>query len=449
MQALGNDFVMIDRTQMADWGDLAEFCRKVSHRTRGIGCDLVTFYSFDVAAISASFFNADGSEAEICGNAGRCLGLLAQMRQPDQKSFLLKTQSRTYVLHRQDDANISINFGKPMPLALSEEVPNPLSLRLSDDLHLDNDVQNKLAQLGLRQASCLSVGNPHLVLLVERMPSLEQAQHLGSILENNSLFPARINVSFGKIISSHSIDLLVFERADGLTSACGSGAMATAIVAKKNNLLESDEISVIQRGGSLLMHIDSDGNCTQTGSATHVFSGQYKFASQTITPPKENNSSKFAEADGEKKPLGNSLENVTIYTDGACSGNPGPGGWAALLICADKEQELCGSEPNTTNNRMEMMAAIAALEYFPTPCTIELYTDSTYVKNGITKWIQGWLKNNWISSDKKPVKNKDLWLRLLKATELHEVFWHWVEGHSGNKFNERVDKIAKNQSRKQ
>jgi ribonuclease HI len=439
MQALGNDFVMIDKAQMVNLEDHAGFFRNVSHRTLGVGCDLVVLYSLDAAEIDASFFNADGSEAEICGNAARCLGLLAKIRHPDLKSVLLKTKTRTYVLHMQEDSNISINFGKPTALALSAGVPDPMNLRLSEDLHLNDDLRNKLAQLELRQVSGLSVGNPHLVLLMKHMPSLEQAQYLGSVLESNPLFPAKVNVSFGKIISANSIDLLVFERADGLTSACGSGAVATAIVAKKNNFLKSNEISVIQRGGSLLMHIDADDNCVQIGSAMHVFSGQYKLVAKTVTTKKETDSSKME----------NSLrKNIVVYTDGACSGNPGPGGWAALVMCDNKKQELCGSEPNTTNNRMEMMAAIAALEYFSTPCTIKLYTDSTYVKNGITKWIHGWLKNNWVSADKKPVKNKDLWLRLLEAAKFHEVSWHWVEGHAGNEFNEQVDKIAKNQCRK-
>ncbi len=133
---------------------------------------------------------------------------------------------------------------------------------------------------------------------------------------------------------------------------------------------------------------------------------------------------------------------VVIHTDGACSGNPGPGGWGALLQFGPHAKEICGGELDTTNNRMELMASIKALEALKVPCDVELHTDSTYVRNGITKWIHGWVKNNWKGSNKKPVKNKDLWGRLLAATERHEVDWRWVKGHSGNPGNERADRLA-------
>jgi ribonuclease HI len=435
MQALGNDFVMIAKTQMTGLEDIGDFCRKISHRTLGIGCDLVTFYSNDTSVIDASFFNADGSETEICGNATRCLGLLAKMRQLDMKSILLKTKNSSYVLHMKKDNDVSINFGKPTALTLAAHVSDPMNLSLSEDLRLDNGLHDELRRLGLRRASCLSVGNPHLVLLLEHMPSLDQAQRIGSILESNPLFPNKVNVSFGKIISENAIALLVFERADGLTYACGSGAMATAVAIHKNNFLSSNAIVVTQRGGSLLMQLDKNGDWLQTGSATHVFSGQYRFATENVST----NTSTDASTENSA---------VIVYTDGACSGNPGPGGWAALIMYDGQEQELCGSDDNTTNNRMEMMAAIAALELFLSPRSIALHTDSTYVKNGITKWIHGWLKNNWVNSEHEPVKNKDLWQRLLKATKFHKVSWNWVHGHSGNKFNERVDKLAKKQCRR-
>ena len=133
---------------------------------------------------------------------------------------------------------------------------------------------------------------------------------------------------------------------------------------------------------------------------------------------------------------------VKIYTDGACSGNPGPGGWGAILVYGDVEKEMSGAESDTTNNRMEMMAAIAALEALKSPCSIDVYTDSTYVQKGITEWISGWKARGWKTADKKPVKNSDLWQRLELAASHHQVRWHWVRGHNGHEYNERVDKLA-------
>jgi ribonuclease HI len=134
---------------------------------------------------------------------------------------------------------------------------------------------------------------------------------------------------------------------------------------------------------------------------------------------------------------------VLIYTDGACSGNPGPGGWGAVLISGAHERELSGSEPLTTNNRMELMAAIMALEALKRPCRIELYTDSQYVRQGITEWLPGWKRRDWLTADKKPVKNDDLWKRLDNARARHEVSWRWVKGHSGHPLNERADGLAR------
>ncbi|MGO9544756.1 MAG: ribonuclease HI [Rhodomicrobium sp.] len=133
---------------------------------------------------------------------------------------------------------------------------------------------------------------------------------------------------------------------------------------------------------------------------------------------------------------------VTIYTDGGCKGNPGPGGWGALLIYNGREREIWGGEPHTTNNRMELMAAIVALETLKRPCRVELYTDSQYVKNGITVWIGGWKARGWRTADNKPVKNADLWQRLDEARRRHDVSWHWVRGHAGHAENERVDRLA-------
>lgn len=134
---------------------------------------------------------------------------------------------------------------------------------------------------------------------------------------------------------------------------------------------------------------------------------------------------------------------VVIYTDGACSGNPGPGGWGAILSFAGKEKELKGGELHTTNNRMELMAAISALEALTKPCDVDLHTDSQYVRNGISSWINGWKKNGWKTADKKPVKNIDLWQKLDAALKQHTVRWHWVKGHAGHPMNERADQLAR------
>ena len=134
---------------------------------------------------------------------------------------------------------------------------------------------------------------------------------------------------------------------------------------------------------------------------------------------------------------------VVIYTDGACSGNPGPGGWGAVLTFGDREKEICGGEPDTTHNRMEMMAAIQALELLTKPCKVELHTDSQYLRNGVTQWIHGWKARGWKTADKKPVKNEDLWKRLDAARARHEVDWRWVKGHAGDVMNERADGLAR------
>ena len=137
------------------------------------------------------------------------------------------------------------------------------------------------------------------------------------------------------------------------------------------------------------------------------------------------------------------MKKIKIYTDGACLGNPGPGGWGALLRYGTTERELSGGEPETTNNRMEMMAIIQALETLKTGCEIELYTDSQYVLKGFTEWLEGWKVRNWKTADKKPVKNVDLWQRLDEAAIRHKIHWHWVKGHNGHEENERVDELAR------
>lgn len=137
------------------------------------------------------------------------------------------------------------------------------------------------------------------------------------------------------------------------------------------------------------------------------------------------------------------LPHVVIHTDGACSGNPGPGGWGVILESGTTRREMKGGEPHTTNNRMELMAAISALEALKKPCRVDLYTDSQYVRNGIMTWIKGWKKNGWKTADKKPVKNVELWQRLDAALGEHQVTWHWVKGHAGHDLNERADELAR------
>ncbi|SDK26194.1 ribonuclease HI [Microbulbifer yueqingensis] len=136
------------------------------------------------------------------------------------------------------------------------------------------------------------------------------------------------------------------------------------------------------------------------------------------------------------------MKQVTIYTDGACRGNPGPGGWGALLIHGDAEKELYGGEPHTTNNRMELLAAIKALAALKQRCRVDLHTDSQYLRQGITSWINNWKKNGWKTSAKKPVKNADLWRELDEGIADHDVHWHWVKGHAGHPGNERADQLA-------
>ncbi len=139
------------------------------------------------------------------------------------------------------------------------------------------------------------------------------------------------------------------------------------------------------------------------------------------------------------------MSDVEIFTDGACSGNPGPGGWGAILRVNGRERELSGGDPATTNNRMELMGAISGLEALKRPCRVKLHTDSKYVLEGATRWIHGWKKNGWRTADRKPVKNVELWQRLDEARNGHQVDWIWVKGHSGHAENERADQLARDE----
>ena len=137
------------------------------------------------------------------------------------------------------------------------------------------------------------------------------------------------------------------------------------------------------------------------------------------------------------------MKNITLYTDGACSGNPGRGGWGAVLIYDKHQKEICGGNPDTTNNRMEMQAVIEGLNAIKQPAQVEIYTDSKYVLQGMTQWIDGWIAKGWKTASKKPVKNTDLWKNLLEAAKPHQLNWHWVKGHSGDPLNELADELAR------
>lgn len=136
---------------------------------------------------------------------------------------------------------------------------------------------------------------------------------------------------------------------------------------------------------------------------------------------------------------------IEIYTDGACSGNPGPGGWGAILRFQGNEKELSGGQPSTTNNQMELQAAIEALKALKESCVVDLYTDSQYLRQGITQWIHNWKRNGWKTSDKKPVKNQELWVALDDLVKTHSITWHWLKGHAGHPENERCDELARNE----
>ncbi len=142
------------------------------------------------------------------------------------------------------------------------------------------------------------------------------------------------------------------------------------------------------------------------------------------------------------------MEIIQIYTDGSCLGNPGPGGWGAILLYKKSKKILQGNAPETTNNRMELMAAIKGLEAVKRPLPIHVFTDSSYVKDGITKWLKGWVNNGWKTANKKPVKNQDLWEQLAALEAKHDVVWNWVKAHNGNKYNEEVDDLARNAAEK-
>ena len=206
---------------------------------------------------------------------------------------------------------------------------------------------------------------------------------------------------------------------------------------------EQDALPLLARGAALRIPADPAGRLVQRAAGRHgEAEGSAGICPQAALPAERRRHPRL-----RRRNLGaagvSSLPAVTIHTDGACSGNPGPGGWGAILKFGEVEKELKGGEAHTTNNRMELMAAISALETLKKPCTVDLYTDSQYVRQGITGWIHGWKKNGWRTSDKKPVKNVDLWQRLDASLHQHQVRWHWVKGHAGHDENERADQLAR------
>jgi diaminopimelate epimerase len=267
MQALGNDFVMMNANQFSPGAIQLnrDFISAVCSRNYGIGCDTAVFYELQNEEIFARFFNPDGSEAEICGNAAGCLGLLIKKRNGISQ-FTLRTEKKAYFV-QTTDSEISVNMGKP------SFDPEEIGLIDSDS----TSILEKLClpdDLGIYHASCVSVGNPHLVLFCKNILDEEKIKSLGASLENYYLFGNRINVSFAFIRDNNKIMLTVFERGAGLTLACGSGACATAAVARVNRLVSSKEIFVEQKGGMLKIFTDDDMNIFRIGPAFLVFSGE-------------------------------------------------------------------------------------------------------------------------------------------------------------------------------
>ena len=421
MQSLGNDFVIIDRTQVDDQTIFdAEFVRKISNRNFGIGCDLVVLYKItnlksDTVFVETSFFNSDGSEAEICGNATRCIGVLMN-RTKGCSNCIMRTTKQEYKIKIEDNnSNTSVYWDKKADIEKFD----------LSNIHLFQDEKEKVEIIN---AYKVSVGNPHLVLFLKSMPEIEVIKEIGAKLEKYHIFPNKTNVEFAVVSSDGSIiELRVFERGVGLTLGCGSGAMAVAVAAEKYGIISGKKINIHQLGGNLEVDFLDNGDYVQIGKAEYVFSGNIDIKIPfSLSNTDEKNHTK-----------------ITIYTDGACSGNPGPGGWGAVLINGNEIKEISGGESDTTNNRMELTAVIRALENTLSTSEIELYTDSQYVKDGITKWIKNWLKNDWKNSQKQSVKNKELWERLLELSSDRKITWNWVRGHAGNKFNEQVDTLAR------
>jgi diaminopimelate epimerase len=267
MQSLGNDFVMIDLDQFSKRPLFDDFFfLNISNRNYGVGCDLTVLYKFRHDNIYAEFFNSDGSKAEICGNAARCLGALMKKRNGLSKCTL-KTAKKDYPIFEK--GAIYVKMGQPSfklkDIGVSKSIAS--SSALMDELSLPADI-------GIYHAACVSIGNPHLVLFCKDLPEEKEIIALGDLLGNHPLFKNRINVSFACVVSESEIVTTVYERGVGLTRACGSGACATAAIAFAHNIVSSTNVLVKQRGGTLAIYRDNEGNIFQSGPALWVFGGE-------------------------------------------------------------------------------------------------------------------------------------------------------------------------------
>lgn len=420
MHGLGNDFVFIDEGKQKvklQSKDIVKIC----DRKLGIGCDTLVLYKQiskknEVPKFELRFFNQDGSEAEICVNATRCFALLMQKKGLNLE-LILSTKSKDLETKIVDN-NIFVNIGQPS-FSHADLGITDTSTDVGDLLYDLNLTDQEISYFS--KACAVSVSNPHLILFLKEDISRETKNRIGMKLESLTLFKNRINVSFAKVINNQKIQLDVFERGVGFTLACGSGACATAFVASKLKLV-GKKIQVEQQGGDLDIFIKEDKSIIQKGPATYVFKGSIKMDNDT---------------------------EYQVYTDGACIGNPGPGGWGAVIFQGKKQQTMNGGDKFTTNNKMELMAPIQALKNIPANAVVEIFTDSTYVKNGITSWIKTWERNGWMTSTRSPVKNQTLWIELNNQVKKHKVTWHWIKGHHGHPYNEKADQLARKASKEQ
>jgi diaminopimelate epimerase len=265
MQALGNDFIMVNLDQCSETFH-KNFFADMCDRHRGVGCDLVVLYKLQEDKIFARFFNPDGGEAEICGNAARCIGLLMKKRRGLSKCTL-KTTQKNYPI--QIGQEIRIDMGRPSfnweDIGILRSDVNTLSML---------EELEPLEDLDIYLASCVSMGNPHLILFCKNIPDMDRIISIGASLDNCPLFKNKINVSFAHIKSKNEIILSVFERGTGPTLACGSGACAAVAAAHVNGFIEGENILVKQRGGTLMIFIDKNLNISQTGPAEYIFSGE-------------------------------------------------------------------------------------------------------------------------------------------------------------------------------
>lgn len=271
MQGLGNDFVFIDETQLGSRKFSAEEFRFISNRKLGVGCDTVVLYRLESNSVNTKFFNSDGSEAEICGNACRCFGVLLSQRF-NWNHFNIKSANKDYEVDVCRE-KVCVNMRTPSfvigKIGISDKRIDPMNILSALDF---NEDEQKL----FADACTVSVGNPHLILLCKKELSKDIIEKIGARLEPYPLFANRMNVSFVQILDHERIKLIVFERGVGVTLACGSGAAASAFVAYKKHWVQSNKITVEQSGGELLITMNDDGTVQQFGEARYVFKGDFE-----------------------------------------------------------------------------------------------------------------------------------------------------------------------------